>query len=103
MHRQLDVLHGGLRRGPRRARQKRNLAPSRQPIDHAARSPLVRTTAAAQLEPLPVIENIHTNTAAAKERARALAEELQHNYIRCADVDVRKYEVRQGEEWMPCS
>ena len=50
-----------------------------------------------------MIENIHTNTAAAKERARALAEELQHNYIRCADVDVRKYEVRQGEEWMPCS
>ena len=97
------MLHGGLKRGPQEPRQKRTLRHHRQPIDHAARSPLVRTTAAAQLEPLPVIENIHTNTAAAKVRARALAEELQHNYIRCADVDVRKYEVRQGEEWMPCS
>ena len=59
--------------------------------------------AAAQPKPLPVIEDIHTNTATAKEHVFPPAEAHRLHNSRSACFDVREQDVYMEEEWMACS
>ena len=47
-----------------------------------------------------MIEDINTNTATARERARALAEAHMLYSTRCASLGMRKRDLRCEQEWM---